>query len=218
MNTADIPKEIPELVERIRQLKKQENSTFMRGFDPQRAELLASLRKIKDPSDTESKLIAELSAKNEQHLSEHSTNVDACRAERAPLYEKLRVLYRDLFLGKYVLHITSESVSYIRVSKVCINPNDGGTVVISGESIVFHVGDFPSTYTRTLKVLNLCLPFPPEKQMETLEIVTRKQLLDALDAFRKTMETKYWSLLDFADTMEKTPLPQDEPANPANWF
>lgn len=218
MNTADIPKEITELVERIRHLRKQENSTFMRGFDQQRAELLASLRKIKDPSDTESKLIAELSAKDEQHLSEHFLNANACRAERAPLYEKLRVLYRDLLFGKYVLHTTSDSISYIRVSKVSIIPNDGGTVVISGDSIVLHVGEFPSTYTKTLKVLNLCLSIPPDKQMETLEIVTRKHLLAAIDAFRQAMETKYRSLLDFADTMEKTPLPPDEPTNPVKWF
>jgi len=229
MSNIVIPKELPDLIDRFHFLWNKRHIIKERCVNQERHSILEKLRQIEAPSDLEKRLMEEIAAEEKACFDNNSGLDKEYRDEEVGLYEKVRQVSKNMFLGKYVHHLTAWYRIYMRVDRVTMI---GRTLYISGPSIslyrehdtfrwtcgqqfpvfdVDHVITFQLTCGQQFPVFDVdhviyghATPTREsiEDELRLFDIITREDLIKAID-----------HIIDYAEKMEDGPMPEDVPAD-----
>lgn len=221
MSNIVIPKELPELIDRFHFLWNKLRNIKDQRIDSDRHALLEKLRNIKAPSELEKRLMEQIEAEEKALWDNDNKLEKTYREEDAGLYEKVRQACKDMFLGKYISHLTAFYVIYMRVDRVTMT---GRTVSISGKSISFYrehntfqwacVQNYDlfdighviyGNATPTLESL--------ESELQHFEIISREDLINQMKEYKDTLVKECDHIIDYAEKMEEGPMPEDVPVD-----
>lgn len=210
MSNIVIPKELPDLIDRFHFLWNKRHIIKERCVNQERHSILEKLRQIEAPSDLEKRLMEEIAAEEKACFDNNSGLDKEYRDEEVGLYEKVRQVSKNMFLGKYVHHLTAWYRIYMRVDRVTMI---GRTLYISGPSIsLYREHDtFRWTCGQQFPVFDVdhviyghATPTREsiEDELRLFDIITREDLIKAID-----------HIIDYAEKMEDGPMPEDVPAD-----
>lgn len=107
MSNIVIPKELTELIDRFHFLWSKLLIIKEQRIDSDRHAILETLRNIKAPSELEKRLMEQIEAEEKACLETDDELEKSYQDEEAGLYEKVRQVCKDMFLGKYIKHLTA---------------------------------------------------------------------------------------------------------------
>lgn len=221
MSNIVIPKELPDLIDRFHFLWNKLRIIKDQRIDSDRHALLEKLRNIKAPSELEKRLMEQIEGEEKACLDNGNKLEKTYREEEAGLYEKVRQVCKSMLLGKYIKHLTARYTIYMRVDKVTMI---GHTVSISGKSISFYrdtdtfqwscvqqydlfdIGHvIYGNATPTLESL--------ESEMQHFDIISREDFINQMKEYKDNMVKECDHIIDYAEKMEDSPMPEDEPVD-----
>lgn len=218
-----IPTVLKENLDNIRKLRNKMYHMRVNTMDPDRHALLKALRKLESPTELEQSLIDTI-VNEELKLNEsNNTQLAACKKECDELYEKVRQVCKDLFLGKYVQRATDHYLQQMRVTKVAMAPGDNGpTVRLSGDSIIFRrdsglfhtMGplEFPIVWCGTGSIPGSAY------SLLNLDIITEQNIIDSVNGYKTLMVSKCDDIIKYTVKLKDIPMQPDEPVDTSKWW
>lgn len=185
-----------------------------------RQDFIGKLQSLENRTPTETKLLSELLVAADEQAAEKS-KLETLVKDKQSLYEKIRQVCRDMFLGKYIFRKDSSSRTYYRVLQVKISANKPHSVLLVCDRIYL-----PDTFNlpvidHGIKVTILTCDTDIEPSCQTLYnymYFTREDILSDLTEKKDNMMALYDSFMKAVENMESCPLPADTPCEPEKWW
>ena len=221
MSNIVIPKELPDLIDRFHFLWNKLRIIKDQRVDSERHALLDYLRNFKAPSELEKRLMEQIEGEEKACLANSDKLEKAYREEEAGLYEKVRRVCKDMFLGKYLKHLTAWYTIYMRVDQVTMT---GRTVSISGKSISFYRehNTFQWTCVQHHDVFDISHVIyghaaptleSLESELQHFEIISREDLINLMKEYKANLVKECDHIIEYAEKMEDGPMPEDVPVD-----
>ena len=226
MGNIVIPKELPDLIDRIYYLRGECKKLKDPDQNQEHRALLTTLRTFKTPTELEKSLIKEL----ESMLQVDTSSLEKqYKEEEYGLYEKIREVCRDMLLGKYVEHFTAHSTVYMRVTKVSMTQGGGGRVSISGPSISLcrDTNTLQWACKQQFDLFDCCTVnrgsslYTAESlatEMRHFYIMPKNDIADVLRKYKENVINECDRFISYAENMKDTIFPDDKPVDASKWW
>lgn len=222
MTNIVIPKELPELIDGIHFWRSKRWDIRNQSIDSERHHILDKLRNLSAPSELEKRLIEQLSAEEQKCLINGPETDKEYRDKEIALYEKVRLVCKDMLLGKYIKHITAWYTIYMRVDHVFMT--SGPTVYISGKSISFYRehDTFQWACEQQYDLLDIgkVMYGHSTPTMESIadelklyDIMSREEVINIMKEYKDKLVKECDHIIDYAEKMEDGPMPEDVPVD-----
>lgn len=222
MSNIAIPKELPELIDAIHYWRNKRRDIRNQSIDSERHHILVNLRNLSAPSELEKRLIEQISAEEQKCLLNGPETDKEYRDKEIALYEKVRLVCKDMLLGKYIKHITAWYTIYMRVDKVSMI--DGNTVSISGKSISFYRehDTFQWACEQQYDLLDIgkVMYGHSTPTMESIadelnlyDIISREKVINLMKEYKDKLVKECDHIIDYAEKMEDGQMPEDVPVD-----
>lgn len=221
MSNIVIPKELPELIDGIHYWRNKRQIVRNQSMDSERHHILEKLRNLSAPSELEKRLIEQISAEEQKCLLNGPETDKEYRDKEIALYEKVRLVCKDMFLGKYIKHITAWYTIYMHVDKVSM---DGSTVYITGKSISFYRehDTFQWACEQQYDLLDIgkvmyghSTPTMESiaNELKLYDIMSREEVINIMKEYKDKLVKECDHIIDYAEKMEDGPMPEDVPVD-----
>jgi hypothetical protein len=226
MGNIVIPKELPDLIDRIYYLRDECKNLKNRDQNQERRALLTTLRTFKAPTELEKSLMKELESMPQVDTSSLEKQY---KDEEYGLYEKIREVCRDMLLGKYVEHFTAHTTVYMRVTKVSMSQGGGGCVSISGPSISLYK-DTNTLQWACEQQFDLfdccCVKYGNSSntaeslatEMRHFYIMPKNDIADMLREYKERVLNECDQFISYAENMKDAIFPEDKPVDASKWW
>ena len=222
MSNIVIPKELPELIDQIHLWRSKRWEAKNRCIDSERHRILENLRSLSTPTELEKRLIEQLSAEEQKCLLNGPEAEKEYRDKELALYEKVRLVCKDMLLGKYIKHITAWYNIYMRVDHVFMTT--GPTVYISGKSISFYrehdTFQWACEQQYVLLDIGKVIYGHSTPTMESIsdelklyDIMSREEVIKTMTDYKNKLVQECDHIIDYAVKMEDDPMPEDVPVD-----
>jgi len=222
MSNIIIPKELPELIDGIHFWRSKRRDIRNRSIDSERHHILDKLRSLSTPSELEKRLIEQLAAEEQKFMLNGPETDKEYREKEIALYEKVRLVCKDMLLGKYIKHITAWYTIYMRVDKVSMT--SGNTVYISGKSISFYRehDTFQWACEQQYDLLDIgkVMYGHSTPTMESIadelklyDIMSREEVINIMKKYKDKLVKECDHIIDYAEKMEDGQMPEDVPVD-----